>query len=104
MLELLDILCRRIYPLLQTVVGELIQDNEIVLSDESLDHPIACHPASGVDQDVSIPVLLELLLQLLVQSKYNEQNLFAPMVEGVPAELNPNYFAALMAASFAKGC
>lgn len=68
MLELLDILCRRIYPLLQTVVGELIQDNEIVLSDESLDHPIACHPASGVDQDVSIPVLLELLLQLLVQS------------------------------------
>jgi hypothetical protein len=85
-------------------VGELVQNHEVVLSDESLDHPVPSHPPRRVNEDVRVPVFLQLLLELLVEPAYNIRNLLAPRVEGVPAELSPNYFAALMAASLAKGC
>lgn len=103
-LELLDVFGGCIYTLLQAVVGELVQNHEVVLSDESLDHPVPSHPPRRVNEDVRVPVFLELLLELLVEPAYNIRNLLAPRVEGVPAELSPNSFAALMAASLAKGC
>ena len=37
-------------------MGQLIHDDEVVFADETLDNSIACHPSSGIDEDVGIPV------------------------------------------------
>ncbi len=54
---------------LKAVMANIIHNNMVSRSDESIDDPESSHPTGGEDKNVHVPIFRELILQLQKQPR-----------------------------------